>query len=146
MTGGDESWFDNRIHRRTFFLPLGYTIGEKLYPQVVAYVMGDDILCGYRVKGKELSLYTASGKSMKESVIENLEGLDKEKNKFMFISSCAARLETLGEKTYLIKEEIEKKVGALPYVLLFTGGEQTYEPGDDSNFYYESFNSLVLSS
>jgi hypothetical protein len=80
------------LYRKTFFIPVGYWKENILFPNVLGLFLGKDILCGYKFEGNELSLLSASGKSLINAVDENLNEFKSMNNNLGIVVSCAARL------------------------------------------------------
>ena len=104
---------------------------------------GDYIIVGRRIENPEMTMLTASGKSLIGAVDEAMEGFSGEPL-MAVIAECAARQEALGSQMFIEKEKIEKYIGDAPYVALFSGGEFTYTPSQGSRQKHESFNVAIL--
>ena len=87
-----------------------------------------------------MEIYSASGKSLINSVKENLSSYDRNDLKLGFIVSCCARLEALGDATFKVYEIIDNFYKNVPFLLFFASGEDVYEPGKCPVRLNESFN------
>lgn len=138
------NFIDERLYRKTFFTPLGFWKDDILFPNVIGLFLGNNINVGFKIESDELSLLSASGKSLLQAVDDNL----KEHNKVThvgFIISCSARLETLGNNIFKVKEKLSDFFGNTPYLLVYVGGEDTYSQNKGKRHINESFNVLTLS-
>ncbi len=144
--GMDRSFVDERLHRRTFFLPLGYSSGDMLFPNVVGLCLGEKLVVGYSIENRNLRLLLASGKDLINAIDENLQKIRDKNKKVALIVSCAARLETLGAHIYTVKDHLSNFFGDVPFLLVYSGGEDTYVPNRGHQHVNESFNVAIISS
>jgi hypothetical protein len=136
-------FIDERLYRKTFFTPFGYWKDDILFPNVIGLFMGKNIHCGFKIDADELSLLSASGRSLLQAVDDNLREHDA--SQFGFIISCAARLETLGRNIFTVKQKLQDYFGDTPFLLVYVGGEDTYSKEKGKRHINESFNVLTLS-
>jgi len=137
-------FIDERLYRKTFFTPLGYWKDDILFPNVIGLFLGKNIHCGFKIESDELILLSASGKSLIQAVDDNLEE-HKNDPHFGFIISCSARLETLGDNIFSVKEKLLDFFGNTPFLLVYAGGEDAYSIKKGKRHVNESFNVLTLS-
>ena len=135
-----EDFFDESIHRRTLFYPLCYKKEEILCPRVVALIIKDTMVFTNRVKNDEMEIYSASGKSLIDSVGENLKEYEKNNLKFGYIVSCCARLEALGRASFKEYDILKNFYGETPFLLFFASGEDVCKSGKKPVRLNESFN------
>jgi hypothetical protein len=133
------------LYRKTFFIPVGYWKENILFPNVLGLFLGKDILCGYKFEGNELSLLSASGKSLINAVDENLNEFKSMNNNLGIVVSCAARLESLGGNIFTVREKLLNFFGKVPFLLIYAGGEDTYSIERGKRHVNESFNVVTLS-
>lgn len=138
--GWAEDYLDERIHRKTLFVPLGYEKEGKLAAAVMAFFYGDDIVCTRDIPLGEVSVYHTSGRELVESVEENLEKFKDREHCLSLIVSCTARLETLGAHVYDIWGKLKEFYGDTPFLHIFAGGEQAWAPDFGGGHHSESFN------
>ncbi|HEC81048.1 MAG TPA: hypothetical protein ENI42_01300 [Thermoplasmatales archaeon] len=130
---------DENIHRITPFLPIGcYHKDGILHPYPVASFLGEYILVGHDIVSDEIEFFLATGESLIGAVDESLSSLPGEP-RFMIISSCAGRLETLGKMVYTVKERTMEKISC-PFLTLYGLGEERKEPLKPPHLLQESFN------
>ena len=142
-----EEYFDENIYRRTYYYPLCYEENNVIHPIVVGLIVQDSIVCTYKINGDNLVVYRASGKSLINSVTDNLSKLNinsKEDILFGFIVSCTARLETLGMHIYDNRSILMDFFGTKPFLVLFGAGEGVYTPETKANYFNESFNTCIV--
>ncbi len=135
---------EKKFLRHTFFFPLGIYVNSILYPQVIGWVVGNDILCGYSIKDTKIRVMSSSGMDILESVDRNLKGCDRDAVITGWISSCATRLDSLGNEVFKIREKLLDFFGNKPFLLVYMGGEDSYSKERDGRHLYESFNSLII--
>ncbi|MFH0955472.1 MAG: FIST N-terminal domain-containing protein [Candidatus Micrarchaeota archaeon] len=140
ILGWPEEYLNERIYRRTYYYPVGYSDEETSYPHTMGLFLGDHICCTYGFKEKELKVFDVSGSRLLESIekdlIFNIKGKDVH---FVLGSACTSILETLSSKIYLIREEFVKVLNNHPYLVVFGAGEGTYSPGKKSKYFNHSF-------
>ncbi len=129
--------------KRSFFVLPSFEKNGVLYPEVATMFYGDYIIVGRRIDNPEMTMLTASGKSLLGAVDEAMQYL-KGSPVVGFIADCAARQEAMGSQIFLEKEKIEKYLGDVPYLALFSGGEFTYTPEQGPRQKHESFNVAIL--
>lgn len=132
---------NERIHRITYYTPIGFEKNGVLYPEVMGFFMGNNIICGYKIENPKLSVLSASGKSLLNSIDKNLIAFKNKNNLIFFMISCSVRLETLGSKIFKVREKILNHVKNTPFLLLYGAGEDVYIP-EKKIFYHinEAFN------
>ena len=129
--------------KRSLFIMPSFEKNGTLYPEITSMFFGDYIIVGRRIENPEMTMLTASGKSLIGAVDEAMEGFSG-KPLFALISECAARQEALGSQMFMEKEKIEKYLGDAPYFALFSGGECTYTPEQGCRHKHESFNVAIF--
>ncbi len=137
-------FIDESLYRKTFFIPLGYNKNGILFPNVIGLFLGKAIQCGFKIESRELSLLSASGKSLIEAVDENFEK-HPSNNEFGFIVSCAARLEALGKNIFSVNEKLCGFFKETPFLLIYASGEDTYSKELGKRHINESFNMMTIS-
>ncbi len=137
-------FIDERLYRKTFFTPFGFWKDDILFPNVIGLFLGKNIHCGFKIEGNVLNLLSASGKSLLDAVDDNLNEHNKNSNLGLIIS-CSARLETLGNNIFNVKEKLNDFFGETPFLLLYAGGEDAYSKSNGKRHINESFNVLTLS-
>ena len=138
-------FIDERLYRKTFFIPLGYWKDKILFPNVIGLFLGEDIQCGYKIETDEICLLSASGKSLIDAVDENLKEFSKKDNQLGLIISCAARLETLGANIFHVREKLLNFFNDIPFLLVYVGGEDAYSMEKGKRHINESFNVVTFS-
>ena len=139
-----EEILNDRIHRVTYYTPIGFKKRGVLHPEVMGFFMGNNIICGYKIEDPNLFLLSASGKSIIDSVDKNLKAFRNKNNLIFFITSCSVRLETIGNKIYKIHEKILSHLKTTPFLLLYGAGEDVYIP--DKGIYYHINEALNVAS
>lgn len=130
---------EENIHRITVCLPIGcYHEDGTLHPYPIASFLGDYLLFGHNTVSDEIEFLRASGKSLMGAVDETINKLPA-KPKFMIVSSCAVRLETLGKEIYQVRTKIMDNIGD-NFLLLYGLGEQRKKYMEPPHLLQESFN------
>lgn len=144
--GWSKYFFDEKLHRRTLYYPLCYQKEGALCSRVLALVMGKHLIFTNTIKTDELEIYVTSGKSLIDSVSENLKSVDEYKNRihFALIVSCTARIETLGCGVYKVHEKLCSFFGESPFLTVYASGEDIYAPNKPVLRLNETFNSIVF--
>lgn len=136
---------DDRILRITFFYPLGFRAPDgRACPDAIGCVLRDYLALNYSVESDEIEVFTASGETLIRAVHDAINSLSIDKPHLGFIVSCLARLEALGKNVFEVKDILENYFAGAPYLLLYTGGENTKFPGELPHHYNETFNILVV--
>ena len=86
----------------------------------------------------------SSGKRLFDAVDENFSLLPFKNPAFGIISSCTTRLETLGNKIYHVKDQVQQVLQNQPFVIFYVGGESTYSPKHGLDYANMSFNTAVF--
>jgi hypothetical protein len=120
-----DSMLDDRLHRKTFFFPLGCEYPDKtLAPAAIGAILGGGFSFSFNVNSDELFVLSASGKS----IINAMESCINENAKFIFGISCCANLVTLGDDIYLFQEKLKKYLKN--FLIIYTLGEGVYLPSE----------------
>ncbi|MEM4258613.1 MAG: FIST N-terminal domain-containing protein [Candidatus Thermoplasmatota archaeon] len=125
--GWPETLFDERLHRKTLYYPLGANDENGQYLRLVALVIGSNLVFSNRVKPIDLEIYTASGKGLMDAIdtaISTFNG-KKEDIIFSFVVSCTARLEALGRHIYSEQKKLEKCFREKPFIIVYASGEDS---------------------
>ncbi len=134
-----DTMLDERLHRKTFFFPLGFEYPDKtLSPSAIGAILGGAVSFSYEIPSDHLFVLTASGKSILDA-IETC--IDKNAN-VNFGISCCANFVTLGKSLYLLKDTMNEYLKNT--LIVFTLGEGVYKPSEKlSKFFNET--TMVLS-
>jgi hypothetical protein len=138
-----DDFINERLYRRTFFTPWGYTKDGILFPNVLGLCLGKDIVVGYKVENSELNLLHASGRSLIKAVEDNLSQF-KNNPSVALIVSCSARLEALGSKIAQEGIKTSQHFPEVPFIIVFAGGEDTYSYQNGKRHVNESFNIATI--
>jgi hypothetical protein len=129
-----EKFFDERLHRRTFFYPLSFKNEDGiLCPMAIGGILNNSFVFSYSMKGNNLIPLTASGKDL----IDCLKKVVNKSN-LTFSISCCALQEALGSNVYKIYEIFKNKNSV--FLLIFTLGESAYLPSKKPLHLNESYN------
>jgi hypothetical protein len=125
--GWPQGMFDENLHRRTLYYPLGAKDENGEYLRLVALVIGSNLVFSNRIKPIDLEIYTVSGKGLMNAIDTAISCLDDKKHDFIFsfIVSCTARLEALGQYIYAEQEKLLDFFGEKPFVVIYASGEDS---------------------
>lgn len=116
-----EDMLDERLHRKTFFFPLGFEYADRtLAPSAIGAILGGGFSFSYKTEAQDLYVLTASGKS----IINGIESCVNSDAPLAFGISCCANLVTLGDDIYYIQERIKKNLK--DFLIIFTLGEGVF--------------------
>ncbi|MEM5778244.1 MAG: FIST N-terminal domain-containing protein [Candidatus Aenigmatarchaeota archaeon] len=136
-----EKFFDEKLHRRTFFFPLGFKNKEGyLCPIDIGGILNDNFVFSYSMQGDELIPLTASGYDLLNVLNNSLKKIKKKK--LIIACSCYGLLESLGSNIYKIQQILEKKFEA--FLLIYTYGESLYEPEREPIHLNESYAIVIF--
>jgi len=134
-----EDMLDERLHRKTFFFPLGFEYPDNtLSPSAIGAILGGGFSFSYRTTSDELFVLTATGNSIVNAIYNCI---DKDAI-LTFGVSCCANLVTLGDGIFLIQEKIKKHLDS--FLFIFTLGEGVYIPSENIPKFFNETN-VVLS-
>lgn len=140
--GWDRNLLDERLYRKVFYFPIieENTPVENMEPRMFGLVYGNNFIFPMKSKEGNLEIYQSSGADIMNSCREVSQN---SKNKTAFLVSCATRLETLGRKTFKIKEEIYDK-NFDDYLLIYTAGEYAKKKDLGTKCLYQSENAMIF--
>lgn len=133
-----------RILRRTFYTPIGYTINGKRYISVMAFIFGESIMISPKIACEEACIMGTSGRQLIDVVDEGLDDTKNKDIKFGLITSCIARLETLGANVYLVHEKLLKHFKGKPFIQMYAVGEDVYTKELGAKRIAESYNTAIF--
>ena len=133
-----DSMLDERLHRKTFFFPLGCEYqDDTLAPAAIGAILGGGFSFSFKVNSDSLYVLTASGKS----IIEGIEKCVDKNAKLNFGISCCANLVTLGDDIYIFQEKIRKYLDN--FLIVFTLGEGVYLPSEHIPKFFNETNVIL---
>ena len=140
--GWPEGMFDENLHRRTLYYPLGAIDENGEYLRLVALVIGSNLVFSNRVKPIDLEIYTASGQGLIAAIDHAILAIDHKKENIIlsFVVSCTARLEALGREIYMEYEKLHQTFGDTPFVVIYASGEDSINSSGKWVRRNESFN------
>ena len=108
----------------------------------VAGIFGDSLVVSHKLSGKNVKLLSITG----EEILKTLEKIIKEKNgchlPFLLGFSSAVYLFMLGQRTFDIKDMLDKIMGEKPYLMLFPMVENICYDGKNPSIRVYSTNLL----
>jgi hypothetical protein len=139
----EETWL-----KTPYYFPIGGNPSQlsknSNSPHVIGVVLGNSLLLTCRIHGTHGSVLTIDGKRLIDVVNLNFTHVPPEPN-FALISSCVTRLETLGNKIFDIRNQIQHHLHNCPFIEFYVGGESTYSQQNGLDYMNMSFNSAIFS-
>ena len=143
--GVTKEQLTDRLHRITFFYPLGFVDKDKyLCPNAIGAVMCDSIALNYSVKEKNIEILTTTGQKMVGCVNKAITSTNITKPKMGFVISCMARLESLGNNIYSVRDILNNHFRNYSFLLIYTGGENIRFPKKEYHHLNETFNIISI--
>ncbi|MFH0969987.1 MAG: FIST N-terminal domain-containing protein [Candidatus Diapherotrites archaeon] len=141
IMGWNKKVLDDRLYRKVFYFPFveNGIIEREIQPRMFGLIYGENFVFPMKASSGNLEIYQSSGKDIIESN-RNVVGVGKKSG---LIVSCATRLETLGGKTYKIKEQVYDKL-LDDYLIVYTAGEYSKQKGENARCLYQSDNALLF--
>jgi len=133
-----------RLPFRTLYTPIGYTVNGKRYISVMAFFFGESIIVSPKVRCEDACIMTTSGKKLIESVEENLEETKNKNIQFGLVTSCIARLQTLGRNVYKVHEILQNHFKGNPFLQIYAVGEDVYTKELGAKRIAESYNTAIF--
>jgi hypothetical protein len=143
LNWSDDLIDEENFHRRLIFNPLGSRDEDGfIHPFVPGAFLGNNYVTGCPIMGGEINLLNASGGNLL-SAVEQVVSSSPKNADFYFLTSCASRLETIGNSTYSIQKKLLEEIGD-SFLLIYTAGENFYVPNGSLKNLEVSFNLLTL--
>lgn len=133
-----------QLHRRLYYYPLGFKKYDRYYPLSIGAILGKNILVGSSIDAREVEILTASGKDLLNAVDSALTKVLYNGLLMYFVVDCAIRLNTLGEKVYIVHKKLVDSFGDVPFLLICGSGENIHKPNGTMCHYNMSFNVLTF--
>jgi len=126
------------------YYPISLKRNGRAVPVVMPLIMKDSIFVPCIIDDGEVSILTVSGKDLVNAVKENLHFFEGIQPEFGLFSACMTILQTLGDKTNIVQEELCKYFKDKSFLLFYSAGEGTYSPAKDITYANMSFNTAVF--
>ena len=144
LLGWPEEYIDERIYRRVFFYPLGYSNSSTISPHVIGAFWGDYIIFEYPIEDTSIGFHEYSGRTLRNSLETTIEKLSGKKHHFGLGAACISSLETLGKSTYIVQDELSNLFEDSPFIFLYMAGEDVKYPNRPTSHMNYSFNMLTM--
>ena len=140
----NEDDLNEHIFKKIFYLPFGFKTNDGiLIPAVACIFLGDYFLVIFQVENKNATVLNLSGRGLLESIDEHLD-MCNDQTKLALFSACGMRLLALGNHSYAIHEKIKEKLGDIPFIVYFVGGEATYSQNQGLEYGNYLFSSTIF--
>jgi len=126
------------------YYPISLKRRGRQVPVVAPLIMKDYIFVPCIIDDGEVSILTVSGKDLINAVKENLDFFKQIQPEFGLCSTCMTILQTLGDKTNMIQEEIHKFFKDKAFLLFYSAGEGTFSSAKDITYANMSFNTAIF--
>ncbi len=127
--GWSEDILDERIYRKIFYYPIINENDEKKEPRMFGLIYGNKFIFPMKGKLGQSRIYQSTGKDIINSATNLIDG---EPKNFGIGISCGTKLETLGKNSYIIHEELSKKLKE--FLIIYTAGEFYKNKYHSSNY------------
>lgn len=134
---------ERTLYTGTIYYPLGRYSGNILQPSIIGFVLGDSFLTAVGSENPETYILRNSGKSLIKSTDDTLS-LIKKNPEFGLIFSCASRVQTLGEKSYIVSGHLQNYFKDKSFLSLFTAGEGMCSPRTEPTYATMAFNAGIF--
>jgi hypothetical protein len=134
---------ETMIHTILYY-PISLKRHGRKVPVVMPVILKDSIIVPCIIDDGEVSILTVSGKDLINAVKENLRFFNGIQPEFGLFSACVTILQTLGDKTNIIHQEILSHFKDKPFLLFYSAGEGTYSPTKDITYANMSFNTAIF--
>jgi len=133
-----EDMFNEKLHRKTFFFPLGFEYNDNtLSPVAIGAVLGGGFSFSFKTESNDLYVLSATG----ESIVNAMNECIDTDAVMAFGISCCANLVTLGDNIFLVQEKIKKH--HQDFLILFTMGEGVYLPSEKISKFFNETNVIL---
>lgn len=134
---------ETMIHT-TLYYPISLKRNGREVPVVMPMIMKDYIIIPCVIDDGDVSILTVNGRDLIKAVKENLRYFNELEPEFGLFSTCMTILQTLGHKTYIIHEELQKYFKGKSFLLFYSAGEGTYSPTNSITYANMSFNTAIF--
>jgi len=124
-------------YRTSNYFPITFE-EDKRYISGVGGFFGDNVYLGYKIRGKKIKILSITGKHIIDLIDSTLR--EKLNLPFLFMTSSFILLNTLGSKSYKIKEKIDENFKNTPYLMVCPVNENTSTPNNPAVARVYSFN------
>jgi len=130
-------------YRTAFYFPITYEENREYISGITAF-FGNDVALGTKIRGKNVRLLYTTGKEVIDLINDTFHDFNKNQFPFMFIFSSLIFMNTFGSKTHIIKEELDKYLKEIPYLMVCPLYENIGFPNKKVATRAYSFNALSL--
>ena len=141
-----EEQFDNLevfYSRTANYFPITFE-ENKNYTTGTAGFFGDNIVLGYKSRGKHAQILSITGKEILDSIDKFFSTNDGKKLPFVFMSNSFIFLNTLGNYSHIVKKKLDDHIKDVPYVVIFPTAENSGTPNNGAINRVYSFNAFSL--
>jgi hypothetical protein len=135
---------EEKMLHTILYYPISLKRNGRAVPVVMPLIMKDSIFVPCIIDDGDVSILTVSGKNLINAVKENLHYFNAIQPEFGLFSTCVTILQTLGDKTNMIQEELHTHFKNKPFLLFYGPGEGTYSPTKGITYANMSFNTAVF--
>jgi hypothetical protein len=140
-----EGFLDEKtVLRRILYYPISSRSNGKEIPSVMAAIVNKSIISPCILEEGEVNIMTVSGKNLISAMQRNLDHYKEMNPNFGFFSTCITILESLGNKNYMIQDQLAKYFKEKPFLMIFSPGEGTYGPNRELTYANMSFNTVIF--
>jgi hypothetical protein len=117
--------------------------GKREYISGVGAFLGNNILLGYKVRGKEAVILSVSGRESINSIDSMFPSYSDHLFPFMLMSASGIRfMNMIGDRAYQVKDKLDNYLANTPYLLTGYVNENIGYPGKPAASRVYSFNAM----
>jgi hypothetical protein len=140
----DEFLNEEKMLHTILYYPISLKRHGREVPVVMPMMMKNYIFVPCIIDEGDVSVLTVSGKDLINAVKENLQFFHGIQPEFGLFSTCITILQTLGDKTNMVHNELCRYFKEKAFLLFYGAGEGTYSPTTDITYANMSFNTVVF--
>ena len=141
----EEQFRDLNVFYSRIFNYFPITFEEnKNYTTGTAGFFGDSTVLGYKARGKKLRMLSITGKEILNAVDVVFNEYNKNRFPFVLMYSSFIFLNTLGAKSYFLKEKLDDYLKDIPYLAIFPTAENAGTPEKPAVTRVYSFNVMSI--
>lgn len=135
---------DKTMSHTAIYYPISLNRHGSKVPVVMPFVLKDSIMTPCIIDEGDVTILTITGKDIVNAINENLISFNDMSPEFGLFSACMTIMETLGDKIYIIREEVSSTFKDKPFLMIFCAGEGTYSPEKNLTYANMSFNTSIF--
>jgi hypothetical protein len=129
-------------YKTSNYFPITFE-GKREFVSGVGAFLGENILLGYKARGNDAIILSVTGQESIKAIDTVFVGSEKGGFPFVFVSASGIRfMNMIGDRAHLVKENLDRILGNIPYVLIGPVNENIGYPNKPAFSRVYSFNAL----